>query len=299
MLRSIINCVRVALCALSVAGLLSACAPAGDSTAGTVRVVASTTILADLARHVAGDAANVDSIAPAGATVEDFAPRPEDSRKVADARLIVVNGLGLDRWMEPLLRNKAASAQVVTLTDGLPAIAVDGSPNPHFWFDVAFAKQHVERIRDGLVAVDSARAQRYRDNTDRYLRDLDALDRELKQKVATLPADRRKLVTSHDAFPYFAKAYGFEIVGFLAPEPGKEPSAAELAELVEKVKGAQVPAIFVERGASPAVARALAQDAGVKQIVSDLPVDSLGPAPADSYVGLMRTVVGTIVDALK
>jgi ABC-type Zn uptake system ZnuABC Zn-binding protein ZnuA len=282
--------------------LLPGCAAAAPG--GRVSVVATTTIFADLAAHVAGSDAAVASIAPAGASVEDFAPRPDDARKVADAQVIIVNGLGLDRWADALLRNTSKDARVVTLSDGLPRLDVgEAGPftegNPHFWFDVKYAKAYVERIRDALVAADPPHAAGYRGRATTYLADLDKLDADLRTKVATIPEARRKLVTSHDAFPYFAKAYGFTVVGFAQPEPDKEPSPAELAELVEKVKEEQVVAIFSEAQVSPRLAETLAREAGVKTIVADLPTDSLGDPPADSYVGMMEVIVDKIVQALR
>lgn len=282
--------------------LLAGCTPASPS--GRVSVVATTTIFADLAARVAGPDAAVDSIAPAGASVEDFAPRPEDARRVSDARVIIVNGLGLDRWADALLRNASKDARVVTLSEGLPRLDVgEAGPftegNPHFWFDPKYAKAYVERIRDALVAADPPHVAGYRGRATSYLAELDKLDAELKSKVEQIPPGRRKLVTSHDAFPYFARAYGFTVVGFAQPEPDREPSPAELAELVEKVKSEQVVAIFSEAQVSPRLAETLAREAGVKTIVADLPTDSLGDPPADSYVGVMRVIVDKIVQALR
>jgi manganese/iron transport system substrate-binding protein len=274
------------------------------SSGGRVSVVATTTIFADLAAHVAGQDAAVASIAPAGASVEDFAPKPEDARRVADARVIIVNGLGLDRWADALLRNASKDARTVTLSEGLPRLDVgEVGPftegNPHFWFDVKYAKTYVERIRDALVASDPSHGEGYRGRATSYLAELDKLDAELRTKVEQIPPGRRKLVTSHDAFPYFAKAYGFTVIGFAQPEPDREPSPAELAELVEKVKAEQVGAIFSEAQVSPRLAATLAREAGVKTVVADLPTDSLGDPPADSYVGMMRVIVDKIVQALR
>jgi ABC-type Zn uptake system ZnuABC Zn-binding protein ZnuA len=294
--------VAIALCAVALVAV--ACAP---TRGGRASVVASTTVIADLAARVAGPDATVESIAPPGASVEDFAPKPEDARRVAEARVILVNGLALDRWVEPLVRNAAPDALVVTLSDDLPRLGVgeSGNPdinangNPHYWFDVKYAKVYVERIRDALTSADPAHRDGYTSRAASYLGDLDKLDAEIKSKVAQIPPARRKLVTSHDAFPYFASAYGLSVVGFVQPEEGKEPSPAELAELVETVKKAQVPAIFSEAQVSPRLAETLAREAGVKTVVADLPTDSLGPPPADSYVGMMRVIVDKIVQALR
>jgi ABC-type Zn uptake system ZnuABC Zn-binding protein ZnuA len=284
--------------------LLVAACSAPSSPEGRISVVTTTTIFADLAAQVAGPDASVQSIAPAGASVEDFAPRPEDARKVADARVVIVNGLGLDRWADALLRNASKDARVVVLSDGLPRLDVgEAGPftegNPHFWFDVKYGRAYVERIRDALVAADPAHAEGYRGRAASYVADLDRLEAEIRTKVATIPQARRKLVTSHDAFPYFAKAYGFTVVGFAQPEPDKEPSPSELADLIDKVKEEQVVAIFSEAQVSPRLAETLAREAGVKTIVADLPTDSLGDPPADSYVGMMRVIVDKIVQALR
>jgi ABC-type Zn uptake system ZnuABC Zn-binding protein ZnuA len=270
---------------------LSACGLVGG---GNPQVLATTTILADMAGQIAGTRVTIGSIVPAGAHVEEYEPRPDDAKRMSEAKLVLVNGLDLDKWVEPLLRNAKAGTPVVTVTDGLRDIG----GNPHLWFDPALAQKYVEKIRDGLIALDPAGRDTYTTNANAYRDQLVSLAAELKVKVATIPADRRKLVTSHDAFPYFAKAFGFEIVGFAQPEPGKMPSAGELAELIDKVRAAKVPAIFSEAGVSPQLAETIAKETGAK-VVTDLPTDSLLDKPADSYVGLMRVLVDKIVAALK
>jgi len=280
----------------SVAILLAAAplAACGLTAGGAPQVLTTTTILADMAKQVAGDRMTVGSIVPAGAHVEEYEPRPDDAKRMSEAKLVITNGLDLDKWVEPLLRNAKSGTPVVTVTDGLPDI----EENPHMWFDPSLARQYADKIRDGLIALDPAGKDAYTANAKKYTDQLVSLEAELKTKVATIPADRRKLVTSHDAFPYFAKAFGFEIVGFAQPEPDKMPSAGELAELIDKVKAAKVPAIFSESGASPQLAETIAKETGAK-VIADLPTDSLLDKPADSYIGLMRVVVDKIVAALK
>lgn len=270
---------------------LAACAPVGR---GNPQVLATTTILADLATQVAGDRMTIGSIVPAGAHVEEYEPRPDDARRMSEARLVITNGLDLDKWVEPLLSNAKAGTPVIVVTEGLPDI----EENPHMWFDLALARKYVEKIRDALVALDPAGKDAYATKAKAYNDQLVSLEAELKTKVATIPADGRKLVTSHDAFPYFAGAFGFEIVGFAQPEPDKLPSAGELADLIDKVRAAKVPAIFSEAGASPQLAETIAKETGAK-VVTDLPTDSLLDKPADSFIGLMHVVVDKIVAALK
>jgi len=270
---------------------LAACGLAGG---GTPQVLATTTILADMAKQVAGDRVTVGSIVPAGAHVEEYEPRPDDAKRMSEARLVITNGLDLDKWVDPLLRNAKSGTPVVTVTDGLPDI----DENPHMWFDPSLARQYVDQIRDALIALDPAGKDAYTANAKKYSDQLVSLEAELKAKVATIPPDRRKLVTSHDAFPYFAKAFGFEVIGFAQPEPDKLPSAGELAALIDKVKAAKAPAIFSESGVSPQLAETIANETGAK-VIADLPTDSLLDKPADSYIGLMRVVVDKIVTALK
>jgi len=261
---------------------------------GSAQVLTTTTILADMTKQVAGDRMSVGSIVPASAHVEEYEPRPDDAKRMSEARLVITNGLDLDKWVEPLLRNAKGGTPVVVVTDGLPDI--DG--NPHMWFDPTLARKYVDKIRDALIALDPAGREVYTASALRYSQELVALDAELKARVVTIPAGGRRLVTSHDAFPYFAKAFGFEIVGFAQPEPDKMPSAGELADLIDKVKAANVPAIFSEAGVSPQLAETIAKETGAK-VITDLPTDSLLDKPADSYLGLMRVVVDKIVAALK
>jgi ABC-type Zn uptake system ZnuABC Zn-binding protein ZnuA len=286
-----IKLATAALVLLFAAGPLAAC---GLVAGGNPQILTTTTILADMAKQVAGDRMTIGSIVPAGAHVEEYEPRPDDAKRMSEAKLVITNGLDLDKWVDPLLRNAKSGTPVVTVTDGLPDI--DG--NPHMWFDPALARQYVDKMRDALIALDPPGKDAYTANAKKYADQLVILEAELKAKVAAIPQDRRKLVTSHDAFPYFARAFGFEIVGFAQPEPGKPPSAGELADLVEKVKAAKVPAIFSEVGGSTQLAETVAKETGAK-VVTDLPTDSLLEAPADSYVGLMRVVVDKIVAALK
>jgi ABC-type Zn uptake system ZnuABC Zn-binding protein ZnuA len=286
-----IKLATAALVLLFAAGPLAAC---GLVAGGNPQILTTTTILADMAKQVAGDRMTIGSIVPAGAHVEEYEPRPDDAKRMSEAKLVITNGLDLDKWVDPLLRNAKSGTPVVTVTDGLPDI--DG--NPHMWFDPALARQYVDKMRDALIALDPPGKDAYTANAKKYSDQLVILEAELKAKVAAIPQDRRKLVTSHDAFPYFARAFGFEIVGFAQPEPGKPPSAGELADLVEKVKAAKVPAIFSEVGGSTQLAETVAKETGAK-VVTDLPTDSLLEAPADSYVGLMRVVVDKIVAALK
>ena len=292
----LVGTVLAACTAPATTGSAATGSPGPTGPANPKLVLATTTLFADMAANVGGNRIKADSIVPAGSHVEEFEPKPEDSKKVATADLIIKNGLDLDDpWADPLLRDKKAQAQIITLSDGLPAI----EDNPHMWFDVQLARKYVEKIRDALIALDADGRQYYTDRAKTYDEQLVKLDSDVKAQIATIPAARRKLVTSHDAFPYYAKAYGLEIVGFAQPEPGKDPTPSELAALVRDIKATGVPAIFSEVGVSPAIAQTLAKEAGITKIVDDLPTDSVVAPPADSYIGVVRVVTQKITDALK
>jgi ABC-type Zn uptake system ZnuABC Zn-binding protein ZnuA len=288
---------------LVVVFVVSACSatPTPSTAVGAIKVVATTTVFADIVKQVGGDRVAVHSIVPPGVGPEDYEPKPDDAKALDGAALIVSNGFGLDDFLNGLLEaNAGVDAPRLVLGDGIDPILVDGSPNPHFWLDPSLVVGHyLPAITAKLSAIDPAGAATYAANASAYAATVTALDAELQAEVATIPAANRKLVTFHDAFPYFARHFGFELVGVILANPGQEPSAGELAKLVETVKAAGVRAVFSEAQFSPALAETLAQEAGVTQVVTTLYNDALGPAPADSYVGLMRWNMSQITAALR
>jgi ABC-type Zn uptake system ZnuABC Zn-binding protein ZnuA len=295
----------LAVVLLAVAGCGSAdTAGSGSTSSGTapdaVRVVTSTTVFADMVKAIGGDQVAVSSIVPAGAGPEDFEPGPDDARRLADAQLIVSNGVGLDDFLDGLIDATGADAEHLVLGDGIPTITVDGEKNPHFWLDPTLVAQYyVPAIRDTLVRLRPAAAASVTSSADAYVAALGALDKEDTAKLAAIPAGHRKLVSFHDAFPYFAQHYGFELIGVILENPGQEPSAADLAALITKVKAAGVPAVFSEAQFDPKLARTLAQEAGIRSVVTSMYTDSLGAPPADSYIGMMKSDVDQIVKALQ
>jgi ABC-type Zn uptake system ZnuABC Zn-binding protein ZnuA len=293
--------------------ILAACSPGGSGPApagsglavtpgpGAIRVVTTTTVFADIVRAVGGTRTDVSSIIPPGVGPEDYEPKPDDARRLADAQLIVSNGVGLDNFLDRLLESgSGGKTPRLVLGEGIPAITIDGEPNPHFWLDPTLVKSgYLPKIVTALSALAPADAATFQANAAAYGAQLDALDTELKAKIETIPAANRKLVTFHDAFPYFARHFGFELVGVVVANVGQEPNAAELAGLVEKVKAAGVKAVFSEAQFNSKLAQTLADEAGIKKVVTTLYNDALGPPPADSYPGMMRWNVDQIVEALR
>ena len=297
--------VRLGLTTVLIAVALStaACSTAATtpSTSGTLRVVATTTVFADMIEQIGRDHVTVDSIVPAGAGPEDYEPRPDDARSLADAELIVSNGVGLDDFLDDIIDAAGdPAAERLVLGDGIPTITVDGEENPHFWLDPSLVERYyVPAIRDTLIRLRPAASGDLTVAGDDYAAKLRALDDANRETLSVIPADQRKLVTFHDAFPYFAQHYDFELVGVILENPGQEPSAAELAALVRIVKDAGVKAVFSEAQFDPKLARTLADEAGITRVVTTLYNDALGPPPADSYVGLMTWDVDEIVKALS
>jgi ABC-type Zn uptake system ZnuABC Zn-binding protein ZnuA len=178
-------------------------------------------------------------------------------------------------------------------------LTVEGEENPHFWLDPTLVKRYyLPAIAAKLSELDPDGRADYEANAQAYGAELDKLDTELKHKVAQIPTANRKLVTFHDAFPYFARHYGFELVGVILENVGQEPTASDLAALVRQVKAAGVKAVFSEAQFSPELSQTLADEAGITNVVTTLYNDALGPAPADTYLGLMRWNVDKIVAAL-
>jgi ABC-type Zn uptake system ZnuABC Zn-binding protein ZnuA len=291
------------LLALAVVVTVTACGPGASSPSSNhhVKVVATTTVFADIVRNVAGDRATVISIIPAGAGPEDYEPKPDDARKLADADLIVSNGVGLDDFLDQLIdaAGEGAAARLV-LGEGIPTITVDGEPNPHFWLDPNLVATHyVPAISAALARLDPSGAATFTTNANAYAAQIQAMDTANRAKIETIPVANRKLVTFHDAFPYFAAHYGFDVVGVILANVGQEPTASELAALVEKVRAAHVKAVFSEAQFSPELAKTLADEAGITSVVTTLYNDTVGPPPTDTYLKMMEWNVNEIVQALR
>ena len=280
-------------------------------------LLATTSILADLSRNVAGDRANVTSLLGAGVDAHTYDPSPGDLARLARADVLVVNGAGLEGFLDHLIAGAGGRFRTITASAGLAPLTLDpehGRPgrhgdkdehaksDPHFWQDVRHAMHYVANIRDGLIAADPAGEGVYRRNAARYLAELADLDRWVVDQVASIPPERRRLVTNHEAFNYFAARYGFQMIGAVFPGFGTEqdPSPAEIAELVRRIREFRVPAVFAENVVNTRLADQVAREAGVR-VVATLHSDALG-APgsgAETYIAMMRANVAAIVAALR
>lgn len=292
-------------CLAVIAAAVLGCTAAGRATdgpsdGGTLRVVATTTILADFVRSVGGDRVAVTSLVPPGGEAHTFDPSPGDIARVGEAQLVVANGLGLDEWLTRLAADSGTRATIVRLADAVPPdryIVEAGVTNPHLWLDPTNAAAYGTAIVAALARADPAHADAFAANARALGARLDALGEWARQRVATLPPDRRAIVSFHDALPYFARAFGFRIAGVIVSAPGQDPSAGEVAKLIDAIKASNVKVVVSEVQFSDKLARTIAAETGAT-VVSDLYTDSLGDSPVDTYEGLIRHDVDRLVAAL-
>lgn len=268
---------------------------------GPIPVVATTTVLADIVARVGAEHVTVTSLVPKGGEVHTFDPSPRDVARVEAAGLIVANGLGLDDWLTQLARDAGTSAPVVALGDALPAsdlIVEDGRPNPHAWLDPTLAAAYGQAAAEALARIDPPNADAYTVNALAFATEMSALGDELRARFEAVPPANRKIVSFHDAMPYFARAFGLDIVGNIVSAPGQDPSAGDLAALIAAIRSSGARAILSEVQFDDELARTIAAETGAT-VVSDLYTDSLGDPPVDTYAGILRWDVDRVVDALR
>ncbi len=259
-------------------------------------VVASFSILGDFAKHVGGDRVDVTTLVGPNNDVHVYTPAPSDAKKIADAKLLIVNGLGLEGWLPRLLQSSASHAVVVTASKGIAPLAAD----PHAWQSVENAKTYVKNIRDAFIAADAADAEAFRVNAEHYLAELEQLDREVRSAVARIAPERRKVISTHNAFGYFAAAYGIAFIAPLGVSTESEPSARDIAGIIGQIRAAKIPAVFVENISDPRLIRQIAAETGAKvggTLFSDSLTDEKGPCP--TYIDMVRHNIKALTSALS
>lgn len=269
-------------------------------------VVASFSILGDMVRQLAGEAVPLRVLAGPGSTPHLFQPRPSEAEAIREAGLVVRNGLGLEPWLDRLVRAAGYAGPMATATEGIAprrAAPIPGhgpdAPDPHAWQDVRLAQSYARAIAAGLAAADPLRAEAIRAAEAAYLARLVALDAWVRERLAAVPAERRVLITSHDAFGYFAAAYGVRVLAPQGLSPEAQPSAAQVAALIRQIRAERITAIFIEGQGSQAVLERLAADAGLRPR-GRLYADTLSPpdGPAATYEAMVRHNVGQMVPAM-
>jgi zinc/manganese transport system substrate-binding protein len=271
-----------------------------------IKIIATFSILADLAKSAGGDRVDVDALVGPNGDAHVYAPAPADAKKVADAKVVIANGLGFEGWIARLVKASGTKAPIVIASKGVKARKAEGGhdhghggSDPHAWQSVGNVKTYVTNIRDALAAADPGGKANYEANASAYLAKLDALDQDIRNAVAKIPAERRRIITTHDAFGYFKDAYG---IAFIAPQgvsTESEASAKDVAKIINQIKKQKIPAIFVENVSDPRLLKRISEETGAKiggTLYSDALTDDKGPAP--SYIEMMRHNVETLAAAL-
>jgi zinc/manganese transport system substrate-binding protein len=269
-------------------------------------VVASFSILGDMVQNVGGDRIAVKSLVGPNGDAHVYSPSPADAKTLADAKVVFTNGLGFEGWIGRLIKSSNTRAPNVIASKGIkPRKLADahghshGDGDPHAWQSVPNVKFYVANVRDGLIAADPAGKAAYEANAAAYLAKLDALDNEIRQVISKIPPERRKIITTHDAFGYFRDAYG---VDFIAPQgvsTESEASARDVARIIQQIRKQKIPAIFLENVSDPRLLKRIGDETGAKiggTLYSDALTDEKGDAP--TYIDLMRHNIRTLSAAL-
>ena len=291
---------RPSLVLLCAAALAAGCAGGEGGEGEGLRVVATTTQVADFAREVGGDRAQVDALLGPNADPHDFEPRPSDARALSQADVVLRSGGDLDGWLSDVVEAAGGDARQATLMDAVsPVRTASGEVDPHWWQDPRDVVRAVERVRDVLSAADPEGRAAYARNAERYAARVRALDAVIARCFAAIPAERRKLVTDHDAFRAFAGRYGVEVLGSISPalSTAAQPSAGDVRRLVERIREARVRVVFPEQALDRRLERAVAAEAGAR-VGPALYADTLGEPGTEgaTYLGALRHDAAAIAE---
>jgi zinc/manganese transport system substrate-binding protein len=298
---------RFAIIVTAALAAVAGTASAQGAPAAPLNVVATFSILGDFAKNVGGGRVSVTTLVGPNSDTHVYTPTPSDAKKIADAKLVIVNGLGLEGWLPRLVKSSGGKAATVVATKGIATRKIEdghhhdaSDADPHAWQSVTNARIYVANIRDALIAADPTGADSYRASATAYLSKLDALDREVREAVAKIPAARRSVISTHAAFGYFAAAYG---VKFIAPQgvsTESEPSARDIAAIITQIKKQKIPAVFLENASDPRLIRRIAAETGANiggTLYSDGLTDEKGPAP--TYIDMVRHNIRALTNALS
>ena len=296
---------------VAVATLIPSAVPSSTHAQARLRVVTTVAPITNIALNVGGSRIDLEGIVPGGVDSHTFEPSPSDIRKIAAADLVVVNGLALEESTIDLARsNLKQGARLLELGENTIAREQwvfdfsfpeeNGDPNPHVWMNPLYAARYAELIRDALIDLDGANAEYYSANTVRFQGKIDDLDKAIAATVQTIPPDNRRLLTYHDSFAYFSPRYGFTVIGAIQPADFAEPSPREVAELIDQIRAARVPAIFGSEVFPSPVLEQIGRETGVRyyDVLRDDDLPGAENAPEHSYVGMMQFNVRIMAEAL-
>ncbi len=268
-----------------------------------LKAVASISIIGDLVKSVGVDRVDVTTLIGPNSDAHVFSPTPSDAKTLGAAKAVFINGMGLEGWITRLIAAAGTKATPVVVSAGItPRQAEEGGHHtidPHAWQSVANVKIYVANIRDGLKKADPAGAATYDASAKAYLGKLDVLEREVRETIGKIPPDRRKIITTHDAFGYFGQAYGVQFIAPLGVSADSEPSARDVARIIAQVKRQKIPAVFMENISDPRMMQQIARETGARiggTLYSDALSDAAGPA--GTYLDMMRSNLRELAKAL-
>jgi zinc/manganese transport system substrate-binding protein len=264
-----------------------------------LNVVASFSILGDFVRNVGGDRVNITTLVGPDSDVHVYTPAPGDAKRIADAKLVIVNGLGLEGWLPRLVQSSGSKAVIVTASAGIAPLKLGSAADPHAWQSVPNARVYVTDIANALAAADPDDADLFRTQAKAYLERLETLDREVREAVAKIPPERRKVISTHNAFGYFAAEYGVQFIAPLGVSTETEPSARDIAAIIGQIRAQKIPAVFLENISDDRLIRRIAAETGAKvggTLISDGLTDEKGPAP--TYIDMVRHNIKALTSAL-
>jgi zinc/manganese transport system substrate-binding protein len=291
---------------LLAAAMIWTMAPA--AAAAELPVVATFSILGDLVKNVGGERIALTTLVGPDGDAHVYSATPADAKNVAEAKVVFTNGLGFEGWIERLVKASGTKASVIVTTKGIKPRRMEGGPgqghsheetDPHAWQSVANVKVYVANIRDALGKADPAGKADYEANASAYLAKLDELEKDIRSAVGSIPAARRKVITSHDAFGYFQAAYGIEFIAPQGVSTESEASARDVARIIRQIKTQKIPAVFLENVSDPRLQRRIADETGAK-IGGTLFSDALSGAqgPAATYIDMIRHNLRQFAEAL-
>lgn len=270
---------------------------------GKIKAVSTITIINDMVKNIGGEKVNAVSICPVGTDPHTYIAKPSDPKMVSESDIVFINGLGLEHWMEQMIKNAGGERPVVTVTEGITPMYDEsgfGDPDPHAWFNLELTKIYAKNIANGLISVDPENESYYNSNLKNYVSELDNAHNEAKRQILEIPQESRVLITSHDAFRYFGNAYGLEVHGLQGISTESKPRTEDVKNIIDLVKEKNLKAVFIETTVNPALLQQITNETGAV-IGGTLYSDSIGEPGSDgeTFISAFKSNVAKVINALK
>jgi ABC-type Zn uptake system ZnuABC Zn-binding protein ZnuA len=283
--------------------IIAGCGKTSETNSGKIKAVSTITIINDVVKNIGKEKVDAISICGVGIDPHTYKSKPEDVKEISKSQIVFINGFTLEHWIEEIIHNSGGDKKVVTVTDGVTPLTDEtghGDPDPHAWFNVENVKIYADNIAKGLSDIDPANKDYYKKNADEYKVKLDELDKWIKTEIEKIPQDKRVLITSHDAFRYFGKAYGLDVRGLQGISTEAKIRTEDVAKLIDLIKARNLKSVFIETSVNPKVLEQISSETGAK-VGGTLFSDSIGNdgTPEGEYIGAVKHNVNAIVNALK